>query len=247
MKFKKEPAKLPNGEIDCLQVDVHNDFRLFDKLFNCVEDIEKFIVDYKVDVPVLNRVLQLRKNNELELTPTETQFYFDNLFDYIYDVYRIPVEYTYVKTKNWLEYIESELVNSGMNGVKIDSYNELYYRWEMESRYDESLQVHPKELINYHTDIGETNPYYNCSNAIESFWIKTGSNGQPVGVDDEYYMRVCVKDNSVYIFWCDDCSWTLYTKDVEESKRFALYLKTYAPVWNFSYPQLIHPKLEFTN
>jgi hypothetical protein len=257
MKKKKDYPRLSNGEIDYSKVDAGNCFRDFPKIYSTVEDIEEFILHKNCYYPVLMNLLKLRKENKLNLTPTEDAFYFENLFDYIYDVYRIPTEETYKKVAEWLQHIEYSLVFSGLSYVKCNSYESVRSNWEAKVRLAEfakesgikNTKFDLKE-INCFIDIGENNDFYNRKDPklIESFWIKCDKCViQPIIKGDEAYARVHVYPERVYICGCDDSSYTLFTKTKKEAKEFALYLKCAAPVWNFRYTNIIHHKLEFTN
>ena len=245
---------------DLSKVDIGNDFRDFPQLYKTPNDIEKFIAEHKLNVPVLSNVLKLRKGTKLGLTPTEDKMLFEDLFDYIYDVFRVPVEETYKSMKDWLvNYIEGKLVMNGVNGLKQDYYTNSgkleHYKMAMDTAkcFKEEGLVYrnaPKE-INYFTDVKVEHPdYYNRTREtiIESFWIKTDRNSnQPVIVGKEAYSRVHVYPDRVYIFGCDDSSYTLETKTEQEAKDFAHLLKCAAPVWNFTYAKYIHKDLKFTN
>lgn len=241
--------RLPSGKIDYSKVDVHNDFMHFPAIFQTPDDIEKFIKERKIKVPALSNLLKLRKTKKLGFSKSEIDFYYYRMFRYIYDVYRIPVDYTWESTKNWLNYIEANLVLYGFHhfieGIYEDISNEftfakMVYKFEKE-----------KNLINYYKDIPEKSKYYNSDrqDIIEQFWIKTSEDGQPVHIksESENYMRVWVFKDHVYIFGCDDCSYTFRGKNEEENKIFAFFLKTAVPIWNFAYYKNFHPKLEFTN
>ena len=248
---------------DLSKVDIGNDFRDFPQLYKTPNDIEKFIAEHKLNVPVLSNVLKLRKGIKLDLTPTEDKMLFGDFFDYIYDVFRVPVKQTYEGMKNWLvDYLEEKLVMGGIDGMKHDYYMEVI------NRYDSKLSMNnffnkfcskkgvdstrrTLEEINYFLDVKVEHPdYYNRTREkiIESFWIKNDRNSnQPVKVGNEAYSRVHVYPDRVYIFGCDDSSYTLETKTEQEAKDFAHLLKCAAPVWNFTYAKYIHKDLKFTN
>lgn len=255
--MKKKYEKLPNGEIDYSKVDLGNDFRDYPQIFNTPEDIEKIIKERGWVYPVLQNLLNLMKVNRFDLTPTEAKFYLEELFDYIYDVYRVPTEKTYVGVAKWLDHIENSLVFSGLSFVIDNAFQHVYdayhTRLSTEKFFKENniaRNVAKLESINYFTDIGINEDYYNRTreNVIESFWIKTSRRAiQPVLVGDEAYARVHVYPDRVYIFGCDDSSYTLTTTTREEAIDFATYLKCASPVWCFSKPSLIHDRLEFTN
>ena len=244
---------------DLSKVDIGNDFADFPALYDTPDDIEKYIKQRKLNAPVLLNMLKLRKGTLLGLTPTEDEFLFDNLFRYIYDVFRVPVEETYKKMDDWLtDYIEGELVLGGLDLVKKNAYEGVSQRYDAHKRFDEFCDEKElpskrflKEINCFNKIKVDHADYYDWSkkpNLIESFWIKTDRNSiQPVDVGDEAYARVHVFPDRVYIGGCDDCSWTLYTETEQEAKDFSKYLKCAAPVWNFSYPTTIHRKLEFTN
>lgn len=242
-------------EEDLSKVDISEDFMRFPPLFSSPDDIENFIHSRNLSYPVLQNLLRLRKENKLDITPTESNFYFAELFSYIYDVYRVPVEETYKGAQKFLDYIESYLVDSGFDLVIKKSYERLLEDWETRKRLYAFLgrRRSKPEFINYYTEIGlneKENSYYLCSKSelIEQFWIRScRHSGQPQIVGDEAYMRVYVYPNRVYIFGCDDCSYTLTVKGQKSAKDFANYLKSMAPVWNFSYCKLIHSDLKFTN
>lgn len=243
----------PDGSIDYSKVDIHNDFGLFPAIFSSPIDIEQFICRREVNVPTLSALLTLRRKGKLEFTPTELKFYFDQMFNYIYDVYRIPIEQTYVDTEKWLDYINLSLVHGGFDYFISNIYScGLWSHFLMGQRLNAHLKKYGKdsqpELINYHTDISEKSSYYVSERStIEQFWIKTGQFGEPVGVDNEYYMRVWVFADHVYIFGCDDCSYMFKGESEEKNKEFALFLKVAVPVWNFKYFKSFHSKLEFSN
>ncbi len=242
---------------DLSKVDISNDFRDFAQLYKSPEDIEEFIKvrNISAQLPCLMNILELRKTGKIEVTPTELKFYFDSMFDYIYDVYRVPVEETYVQMERWLEYIEKELVYNGFRWAIAHAFDNLRSRYMTAVRlnkfFDETpTPRNPCPVINYYKKIEcSDEDYYKCKTPglIEEFWIKSDQwSGQPVTVGDESYMRVWVRPTNVYIFGCDDMSYTL-TGTREEMEEFSDYLKKASPVWNFSYTRLIHPKLEFTN
>lgn len=241
-------------EEDLSKVDISEDFRRFPPLFSSPDDIEQFIHKRNLSYPVIQNLLKLRKENKLSITPTESSFYFASLFDYIYDVYRVPVEATYKGTEGFLDYIEGELVHNGFSSIAKKSYERLPDNWETLKRLNAFLRKRAKpKFINYYTDIGlseKENSYYLSADPelIEQFWIRSSlCGGQPQVIGDEAYMRVYVYPNRVYIFGCDDCSYTLTVKSKKAAKDFVNYLKSMAPVWNFSYSKLIHEDLEFTN
>jgi len=224
-------------------IDFGNDFINYDPLFKGVDDIENFIMreeDRKARLPVLTNLLKLRKEKKLELTPTENEFYFDMLFNYICDVYRIPHPHTYELVLEWLDHIESSLVYNGLSFAIRKSYELASIKIETTISLLDFCEDKdaPFDYNNYYTDIGEKNDYYNSKrkNVIESFWVKSSrSSGQPVEVGDESYMRVHVFDDYVYIFGCDDSSYIYKSKNQKELNNFLLYLKHGAPVWNFHY------------
>lgn len=254
--------KIKTKHKDLSKVDISNDFRDFPQLYKTPDDIEKFIAEHKVDVPVLSNVLKLRKRTELDLTPTEDKMLFGDFFDYIYDVFRVPVKKTYKDMKNWLvDYLEGRLVMGGIDGMKHDYYREVVNRYKSElsmagffntfcSKKGISNQRALKE-INCFTNVKTEHPdFYNRvrKEIVESFWIKNDRwSNQPVIVGKEAYSRVHVYPDRVYIFGCDDSSYTLETKTEQEANDFAHLLKCAAPVWNFSYAKYIHKDLKFTN
>ncbi len=247
--------QFPIEQIDLKKVDIHNHFRDFKPIFSNPQDIEDFIEWKDLKLPILKEFLRLRKSKtELGLTPTESEFYFNNLFDYIYDVYRIPVEETYTSTIGWLKYLESKLVHHGLDGIIGDVYQRVFSDWESRKFLTRVLKKLNKpdkrEVINYHTDIGEPSDYYISKKAelIESFWIKSSRYaGQPVCIEEEAYMRVHVYPEKVYIFGCDDSSYTYTAENEENSKEFANLLKCAAPVWNFAFANGFGKQFEFTN
>lgn len=235
-----------------------NEFMKFPAIFKTPDDIWDFIQERNLDLPVLKNLLKLRSENKIELTPTELDFVFKEIFDYVYDVYRVPVEKTYKATAEWLKYIENTLVYDGLEKYIQTAYASAIQTYETGLHLDEILKdlAPRRELIkeiNYYKDIGlddKEKSYYerNDTKVIESFWIKSSGNaGQPQCVGDEAYMRVNVYSDRVYIYGCDDCSYTLETKTEEEAVAFAKLLKCAAPVWNFGYNRTIHRNLEFTN
>jgi len=258
--MKKQSLKFPIRDIDLRKVNPANDFRDFPAIFQTPDDIKEFIEERQLDLPVLSNLLKLRKLKQLNFTQIEDQFYFAELFDYIYDVYRVPIEDTYVKTAEWLSGIERSLVYGGVSHMVRHAYEFAMNRYQSKLDVEKFMADFYKEhkverqnqedLINYHTDIGEANEFYHRpqANVLESFWIKTDScSGQPLRKGDDYYMRVHVYPERVYIFGCDDTSYTLETKNQKEAQDFAKLLKTAAPTWDFNYAKLIHPQLEFTN
>jgi len=247
---------------DLSKVDIGNDFMDFPQLYKTPNDIEKFITEHKLNVPVLSNVLKLRKGTKLGLTPTEDKMLFCDFFYYIYNVFRVPVKQTYKDMKNWLDYLEGRLVMGGIDGMKHDYYMEIVNRYNSKLFVNDLLNNfcskkgvnstrRTLEETNYYTDLKVEHPdYYNRTSEtiIESFWIKNDRNSnQPVRVGKEAYSRVHVYPNRVYIFGCDDSSYTLETKTEQEAKDFAHLLKCAAPVWNFYYATSIHKDLKFTN
>lgn len=232
-----------------------NRFRDYPQIFKTPEDIEAFINERQLNFPFISNLLKLRneKDNKLGLTPTEKIFYFDKFFEYIYEVYRVPCEETAQRVIEWLEHLEGEIVLKGMRGIIEDSYDGIREFYLARLRIRESLKKlgasKEEGLINFHENVKCRYPkHYVDEKALEQFWIKSDSSaGQPELVDDEAYMRVSVYEDRVYIFGCDDMSYTFFSEDKEKSLEFAHYLKTAAPVWNFSFFKLIHPELEFTN
>jgi len=227
-KMNKEIPGVASSDID---------YRLFPKLYKNVDDILQFISEHGVVAPVTVNLLNLNKLNKLGLTPTESKFYFEVLFDDIYDVCRIPIECTYIQAQKMIEeHIELVLVQGGLDAVKRDVFDSI-------RQYDTDKEV------NYFTYIGCEEDKYYAKNPIclEQFWIRTSLTGiQPIVMDDgEAYARVWVCTDYVHIFGCDDCLYTLTTNDAEISRDFARYLKCAVPVWNFSFPKKIHEELEF--
>lgn len=207
------------------------------KLFSSVEDITTFINNHSDTsrYPVLLNLLKLRSSNGLELTPTESEFYFYRLFEYIYDVYRIPNEETFNNVIDWLDDIESRLVHSGMSGVIEWAYMSINSRFDSAYTTSEILEIeYEGDYNNFYTNIPTRNSdYYVRKNAKEQFWIKSSKYiGQPVEIGDEAYMRVIVYDDHVYIFGCDDAAYSWVGPDIN---KFVLYLKHAAPVWNFGH------------
>jgi len=246
--------KLSNGQIDYSKIDRHNDFHLLPALYSSPEDIEKFIKDRGLSFPVLSNLLKLRREDKLNLTPTESEFYFQELFGYIYDVYKVPDEKTYKDVEKWLEHIESQIVTGGLSAVIAEAFEFATNRYRTQMDFSKIMKrVHPStKVINYYEDIGEVkykNYYEPNRSVLDKFWIKCSRwAGQPVTVGDESYMRVWVFEDQVYIFGCDDCSYTLYCKnDVKKREDFVRKLKCMVPVWNFNYLNSIHEELEFTN
>jgi hypothetical protein len=247
----------PIENIDLSEVDIGNDFRDFPQIFSQVSDIEDFIEFKNLDLPMLKGLLKYRRENKLYLTPTESKFYFDDMFDYIYDVYRVPVEETYKNVEKWLEHLESQIASGGLHWIINTAYETVttYYRSfkSVNQILKKKIQV---KIINYYSDIGidskELGYYIHIKpEIIEQFWIKSSNNMQPVDGGDEAYMRVIVYPDRVFIFGSDDCSWTYKALNEEDSKEFANFLKTAAPVWNFGYTnvfiQSFGGKFEFTN
>lgn len=223
-----------------MDIDKTEDLRKFyklPKLFSSIEDITRFIDDHS-DVnryPVLLNLLKLRNSNALELTPTESEFYFYRLFEYIYDVYRVPNEETFNKVIEWLDGIESRLVYSGMSGVIGWAYMSIKTNFNIAYETAKTLEIeYEGDYNNFYTDIPTRNSdYYIRKGVKEQFWVKSSKySGQPVLVGDEAYMRVIVYDDHVYIFGCDDSAYGWKGDDVN---KFVLYLKHAAPVWNFGY------------
>jgi hypothetical protein len=248
------------------KVDISDDFREHPPLFESPDDIIDFINQFKIEtVPILKVLLQLWKSKKLvtehEYTETELNFILSETFDYIYDVYRVPVEKTYSGVIKWLEYIESNLLSGGLSLLSKLAYSSIDSNWETTRSIDEFMEEHKidtnrhrhRKLLNYYTDIGlppENLKYYTRDGAdvVEQFWIKTTYSGQPEVVGYEAYMRVIVYNtNKVYIFGCDDCSYTLESNDKDEIESFVKKLKYAAPIWDFMFKEFIHRKLEFTN
>jgi hypothetical protein len=245
------------------KIDISSCYKNYPALFSTPADIAKYIVDHKVDAPVLLHFIKLlgEKDNTLGLTPTEKKFYFDRFFDYVYDVFRVPVPETYERMTPWLEdYLEGKLILGGLDNVIKSAYESIYRHYEHRLNFLEICNKHNLEMeqefpeINCFTSIevnGKVMDYGKDfeQDVIEQFWIRSDYHGgQPyITNDGEAYMSVTVYSDRVYICGCDDFSWTLYTKSQKESKKFAHYLKCAAPVWNFNHVKLIHPKLEFTN
>lgn len=243
--WKKEIPRLENGEVDYSQVDVHNDFRLFPKIFNTPADILNFIQKENVDAPILSKIIQKADNKELEWSDVERDYYLGEFFDYIYDVFRIPVDYTIQETKKWILYLEATVLWEGISGIERRAYESVFYKiisFECADRIGILDKTQP--VINHHV----LNIDGNQTDGINSFFIKSDSKaGQPYEFEGESYMRVIVREDSVYISGCDDMSWTLPVKNKEEAENFAEYLKRAAPIWNFQYVKLIHHGLIFTN
>ena len=240
---------LEDGSVDYSKVCVHNDFRLFPRLFNNLDDISKFIKDYDIDAPCTDNLLKLVKEDRLHgLTPTEVKFHLDYLFDYVFDVYRIPVDYTYKAAKEWIEdYIEGILFNHGVEGVKKRTYEGKIETFKNCREINKLVGREVEEINCYHNI--DPNPFYQCGmDHVEQFWIRTRSSGiQPQKHEDEYYARVWVFEDKVKMFGCDDMSYTLFSDDKKELDDFVDQLKCCCSVWDFSFTELIHPKLEFTN
>lgn len=255
LKLTGELPKLPNGQIDYSKIDRHNDFYLLPALYKTPEDIEKFISQRGLGakLPILVNLLNLRKRGRLDLTPTEKEFYFQELFDYIYDVYKVPDQETYGEVEKWLKGIEKRLVVGGLSCVIQEAFEFATNRYRQ--RLELSVlrkKFNPIKVINYHSDIGdvEHKAYYEPvrKDVTEKFWIKCSRwAGQPAHVGDEAYMRVWNCPDKVYIFGCDDCSYSLFSDNSKEREDFINKLKCAAPVWHFGYLRYMHPKLEFTN
>jgi len=264
MKKKKLPLN-PDGSVDFTKIDPSNDFDLFPPMFSCPEDIEKFIHEENLQWVLLSvtDILQARKNKKLEITPTEDQFYFGAMFDYIYDVFRVPVPETRIKVKDWLdEYVCENLRLYGFEYFKKVSFDRVRRDFDRKVRFEKfiterNIDFKGKEVIreiNCYREIpvGENwGDFHVCykPELIEQFWIRSSMIYCPFWMpsEEEAYMRVWVFPDRVYIFGQDDASWTLTTNNEEKSKEFARYLKCTAPVWNFEYIELIHPELKFTN
>lgn len=240
---------IADKSIDLSKIDIHEDFGNYPAIFKTPEDIQEFIVERNLKAPVLLNLLKLRSERKLELTPTEIEFYFTELFHYIYDVYRIPIEDTYIAAQNWIEeYVEKELVMGGLNWAIDSVYCSAEVAFECSYTVGRILDRKEQNIINCHNI--PTDKYYTAQkdSIIDQFWIKTSSAGQPEKFGDEYYMRVYHWPDRIYIFGCDDCSYT-YEGNEEELQKLAYKLKTAAPVWNFS-PNLleyIHARLYFSN
>ncbi len=251
--MKKVLPTLPNGKIDFSKIDRHNDFGLFPALYSTPEDIKKFIAERNLDVPVLTNILKLRRENKLDLTPTESLFYFQELFQYIYDVFRIPDEETYKDVEKWLFYIETCLVNGGLKHIIEEVFSFSTKRYMSFKQAFKGMGMRKNQpIINCYEDIEVKNKdYYEPSSSetlLHKFWIKSSRReGQPELIGEEAYMRVFVYPERVYIFGCDDCSYTLMTNESKERDEFVVYLKSAAPVWHFGYLSYIHPELKFTN
>lgn len=235
-----------------MKVNISTDFEKYPRLFTTPEDIERHIATYDLDLPVLNNLLKMRKEKRLDLTPTEVEFYFQSMFHYIYDVFRVPVPETFDKLNGWLNYIEINLTCNGLRWAIDDAYDSTRVGYDSWARFYKMRvsfikNYHP-EVINCYQEIDCDHGEKDNKDVIEAFWIRSDrTSGQPFDAGDEAYMRVWVFPKRVYIFGCDDCSFTLTTDNEEESKTFAMYLKCAAPVWNFSNLKYIHHELEFTN
>ena len=179
--------------------------------------------------------------------------YFDEVFGYIYDVYKDRRESTNLKVERWLkDYVEKELINNGFAYFKKLSFQECIPDFNRYKKYGPSRKL--KEPINYFKSIevnGKTmGPFDKGENNkfIESFFIRTDKfRIQPYKSGKEYYATVDVYSDSVYIAGCDDMSWTYTPKTKKDALDFAEYLKRGSPVWNFDYVDLISRELEFTN
>lgn len=263
--MKKTLPLNPDGTVDFSKVDPSNDFDLFPKMFSSIDDIEKFVYENRYELPLIRDIIDHLKKDKLELTPTETKWYSDEMFDYIYDVYRVPIPQTKQEVFNWLtDYVSEYLRNYGFEYFKKESFRNCKMNYDTQVRFDNFTKERgisvkdnsllPKE-INYYpdipTDLSHYNDYYICNKetVIEQFWIRSATYGIPfwVAAEKEAYMRVWVFPTYVYIFGHDDYSWTLETKTEQEAKEFSHYLKCGAPVWNFEYASTIHKDLEFTN
>jgi hypothetical protein len=246
---------LADPNLDPKSINIHNDFMDYPAIFKTPHDIEDFIIERDIEAPITLRFIQLCDENRLDWTPTETAFYCQRFFSYIYDVYRVPIEQTFINTAKWIvEFNENILQEKGVRGVISLAYQNIYDFFQprlMVREFTKNKRDYPK-IINYITDI-HTPDYYISAHeekVKEQFWIRSSRrNGQPEIIGDEAYMRVWVFRDKVYIFGCDDCSYTVESKDAKELEDFVLQLKCAAPVWNFDHDLLkeIHPKLEFTN
>lgn len=255
-KFLADPNLDPKTlNIDDNFMTIRNDFMKYPAIFKTPQDIRDFIIERNIEAPITLRFIELCEQNKLDWTPTETAFYCEQFFDYIYDVFRVPVEQTFINAAKWIvEFNESIILQEeGVHGVIALAYRNVYYNFQPWPRMREFTKGRNEpKIINYITDIPTGDYYlYNRDDQVkEQFWIRSSRrNGQPEIIGDEAYMRVWVFSDKVYIFGCDDCSYTVESKDAKELEDFVLQLKCAAPVWNFDHDFLkeIHPKLEFTN
>ncbi len=256
MKTKSDLPLLSNGDIDYSKIDIINDFHLLPQIFKTPDDIEKYIIDRNLSCPVLKNLLILRRENKLDLTPTETEVYFDSFFDYIYDVFRVPVEETWKRMDKWLyEYLENEVVFGGLTAVRDNYFDNRKSNFKLLKDFVKITTEEWCPIINYVESIGDldwtvNNGLDSSPDLLEHFYIKSGQQGGQPFIDEETgeaYMGVRVKKDNVYIYGCDDMSYTYFADTEKESLEFADFLKRFCHVYNFGNYKEIHTKLEFTN
>ena len=255
MKRRNDPIPyLPNGEIDYELIEREDMFCHFDlpKIYDSPEDISKFIESQNVNVQATKALLDWRVKKKLNITPTEDQVYFDEVFGYIYDCYRDPRESTNKKVEGWLkDYVEKELIFHGFEYFKKLAFESTCRDYLRDKKYGIRQD---REPINYFKSIvvdgKEMGPFEKGENNkfIESFFIRTDKVAiQPYYSGEEAYATVDVYSDRIYIAGCDDMSWTYTPKTKKDVLDFAEYLKRGSPVWNFCYTELISRELEFTN
>lgn len=153
--------------------------------------------------------------------------------------------------KSWISYIEQIILIDGLNGlidlrirtrdsIAIDSFN----------RNKTCPSWH--EQINYH-NFSDIDKYaYSAKSEIDPFLIKTNGFNQCFKYNNEWYSSVAVyKPNRyesrhrVYIYGCDDSSYSYYCNNFDEAKQVARFISTISEVIYLKHLKALN--FEFTN
>ena len=204
-------------------------------------DIEDFIQKRTVSVPFVYSLLRARETKQLDITPTEEDFYFRRAFYYGYNL--ISMSKSNGKIIEWLKRLDQNLMNAGFNHIKKNAYSfpELGNYWE-----DMDLTKYAEKDLNCYPALDGNEALKIDVPLLEHFYIKTDRHyTEPFIVGEEAYAAVNVYSNRVSIYGEGDFSWG-FDGNQSLCKRFALHLKLGAPVWNFQFPRQIHPDLKIT-
>jgi hypothetical protein len=152
-----------------------------------------------------------------------------------------------VPDEKYVEYIEDKLIYGGISSI-------IEFNTQLEcmsiERYRSGLFT-SKEIINKY-NFDDVDKYaYHSDSLIEKFLIRTDGFNQCFKYKDEYYSSVVIKQRDwekpyhIYIYGCDDSSYTKYVDTLEEAQKEVDILIRLSEVIN---RQHIHAlKYEFTN
>jgi hypothetical protein len=177
-------------------------------------------------LPILNKV------KKVDVSPTQMEIIVDFILNR--------------PEKSYIDYVELVLIHEGIQGI----YSKVT---QLENMHLDSVyfmdRFTNRPIINEY-NFSDIDKYaYHCDSLIDKFLIKTDNFNQCFKYGDEHYSSVSVikreEEYSVYVYGCDDSSYTKYFNTLEQAKFDCEILKRLSRVINRSHIKAL--KYEFTN